>query len=185
MQLCNKCSKWKQLYLSSKWTFSPVSLIHCCYSISTKDLFGYFLVTIFSDKDCIWVGSFNFIYFRSAYPKSSLRSWTDSVSFCIHVSERCLLIAPRQRQVQMERRVPRSEKYARGGRELNNRSTWKASGLTGPVSACTGNYSNTDVPLIMWKTPTRVTSLGKDYLHSSWKSLIKDSAMSHCFQSCS
>lgn len=76
----------------------------------------------------------------------------------------------------MERRVPRSGKYARGGRELNNRSAWKASVFTGPVSACTDYWSNIDVLVIMWKTPTHATklsSLGKAFPHSSLEEFCK------------
>lgn len=123
--------QWKQLKMNFLFSSSPVSVIHCSCSISTKDLFGYILVTICSGIDCVWVWLFSFIYLCAAYPKSSLRSWTDSVSSCIHISESCLFIAPWQHQVQTERRVPRNEKYARGGRQLNNRSTWGASGFTG------------------------------------------------------
>lgn len=181
MKLCNKYGNGNNrssvFKLKINFLFSPipVSVTHCCCSISTRHLFGYILLTICRDIDCIWVWPFNFIYPCAAYLKSSLRNRTNTVSFCIYISERYLIVTW-QHQVQLEREVPRSEKYARGRRLLNNISTWKASGFTGPVSACTGNYSSIDDLFIMQKTSTCATglsSLGKDFPHSTFERFDK------------
>lgn len=160
-----------QLVLSSRWTFFSPTYLFLLLIVLSPLAPRVCLGTSYWHSICRYDLS-TWSAFVQPTHKYSLRGWTDSVSFCIYISERSLLIVTWQHQVQMERRVPRSENYARGGRQLNNISTWKASGLTSPVGECTGNYSNMDVLFIMQKTPTHVTklsSLAEDFSHSSFQ----------------
>lgn len=179
MQLFNKCGNGNsqtvafKLYMNFLFSPIPVSVVtHCCCSISTKGLGPSLWHPICRDIDCAWVWPFNLAYLCAAYPKSSLRNWTDSVSFCIYISERCLLIVAWQHQVQMERRVARSEKYAG---EEDSSTTYQPEKHLGSLALSvhvqaiivTSSFFSSRK-----KNPTHATelsSLGKDFPPSSFE----------------
>lgn len=165
----------------------PVSVVtHCCCSISMKGLDPSLWHPICRDIDCAWVWPFNLVYPCAAYPKSSLRNWTDSVSFCIYISERCLLIVTWQHQVQMEKRVPRSEKYAG---EEDSSTTYQPEKHLGSLALSVHVQAIIVTSMFFSsckkKSNTQLNCqvLEKTSPPSHLNDLIKGSAMSHRFQS--